>query len=193
MLFLDIETQNDWTGGDFFKTEDMKISYVGVINSETGESLDFWESDLDKLHDLLMQGQKVVHYNGFTFDMPIIANYVGTDVLEIPQIDLMVAAHKSIGFRPKLDDLTNATLGYGKIGKGSDAVKYWAGGDLESLKKYCLQDVKVTMDLYNYGLEHRKIKYYDKNGFMKEAEIDWSLGERISAKEQEDAGVISMF
>lgn len=178
MLFLDIETQNDWTNGDSFKISDMKISYTGVIDGETGEEMDFWEDDTEKLFEVMKETDYVVHYNGFTFDMPVIANYVGEEVLALPQIDLMHAAYRTIGFRPKLDDLASATLGYGKIGKGSDAVKYWAAGDLESLRKYCIQDVKVTMDLYDFGVENGYIKYFDKQGFVKQVDIDWDLGKR---------------
>lgn len=193
VIFLDIETQNDWTGGDFFKIDEMKISYVGVIDSVSNTEMDFWEDDMEKLDLVLKSADKIVHYNGFTFDMPIIANYLGPSVLSLPQIDLMHAAYKAIGFRPKLDDLATATLGHGKIGKGADAVRYWAEGDLESLKKYCLQDVKVTMDIYNFGLQNGFIKYFDKNGFIKEVQIDWKSGERGGEPEPVDIGAISMF
>lgn len=191
MLFLDIETQNNWSAGESFKIKDLRISYTGVIDGDSGKELDFWEDDTEKLGELLKQADMVVHYNGFTFDMPVIANYVGDDILDVPQIDLMVAAYKAIGFRPKLDMLTNATLGYGKIGKGSDAVVYWEAGELDKLKKYCLQDVRVTMDLYNFGKENGYIKYHDRNGFLKEAKIDWSWGEKVPEPKNED--VISMF
>jgi len=179
MLFLDIETKNDWTAGDSFKIENLEISYVGVIDGDTGEEMDFWEEDMEKLGEVMKKTDYVVHYNGFTFDMPVIANYIGDWVNDLPQIDLMVAAFKTIGFRPKLDDLANATLGYGKIGKGSDAVKYWAAGDLESLRKYCLMDCKVTQDVYEWGRDKGFIKYYDKQGFVVTTDIDWELGKRV--------------
>ena len=190
-LFLDIETQNSWAAGDAFIIEEMKISYSGVID-DTGTEYDFWEKDTPAMAALIKSADLTVHYNGFSFDMPVIANYVSNDILDVPQIDLMVAAHKAIGFRPKLDDLATATLGEGKIGKGSDAPKYWAAGDLESLKKYCLQDVKVTKDLYDFGLEHGYIKYFDKNGFLRQADIDWELG-RNEVKAVEDPQMQSMF
>jgi DEAD/DEAH box helicase domain-containing protein len=186
MLFLDIETRNSWENGDSFKIDDMKVSYVGVINGDTDEELDFWEEDMEKLQELLESGMTIVHYNGFTFDMPVLANYMGESVMDLHQIDLMVAAYKKIGFRPKLDDLATATLGYGKSGKGSDAVDYWATGQLDELKKYCLQDVRVTMEVYKYGVDNGFIKYFDRNGFMKEAEIDWSLGEKLPEEKNED-------
>ncbi len=191
MLFLDIETQNNWLNGETFKVQDLKISFVGVINDETGEELSFWEKDMDKLKELLLSGQKIVHYNGFSFDMPVIANYIGNEVLKVPQIDLMVAMYRTIGFRPKLDDLANATIGYGKSGKGSDAINYWISGQLDKLEKYCLQDVLVTMDIYYYGLKHKEVKYYDKSGFQKVTAIDWSLGE--NDVEEEDEDTLSLF
>jgi len=191
MLFLDIETKNDWTSGDSFKIENLEISYVGVMDGDTGEEMDFWEDDMEKLGEVMKKTDYVVHYNGFTFDMPVIANYIGDWVNELPQIDLMVAAFKKIGFRPKLDDLANATLGYGKIGKGSDAVKYWAAGDLDSLKKYCLMDVKVTKDVYDWGIDKGFVKYYDKQGFVVKTDIDWELGKRVKEVVVDDS--IGMF
>ena len=191
MIFLDIETQNDWSGEDIFRIEEMRVSYVGVIDDE-GREYDFWEDDMDNLMKLMSLSDMIVHYNGFTFDMPVLANYLGDTVLKLPQLDLMVAVAKKIGFRPKLDDLTKATLGHGKIGKGYDAVKYWASGDLENLKKYCLEDVRLTRQTYEYGIQNGSIKYFDKNGFLTETDIDWSLGERVASK-SEDEDVISMF
>ncbi|GAB4157271.1 MAG: hypothetical protein Fur003_0970 [Candidatus Dojkabacteria bacterium] len=190
MVFLDIETQNDWSNGESFKIENLKISYTGVIDSE-GKEHDFWEKDTPQLFEFLKTADMIVHYNGFSFDMPVIANYVGPEVLELPQIDLMVAMYKTIGFRPKLDDVATATLGQGKIGSGADAVKYWAAQDLDSLKKYCLQDVKVTMDVYNFGIKNGFVKYFDKNGFIRQVDIDWTLGQKLPAAVNTDA--ISMF
>ena len=191
MLFLDIETQNNWTNGDSFRVDELRISYVGVIDQETDREYDFWEDDMEKLGEMLKATDRVVHYNGFSFDMPVIANYLGQDILNVPQLDLMVAVSRKIGFRPKLDDLANATLGYGKSGKGSDAVIYWEKGELDKLRDYCIQDVRVTMEVYEYGEKNGIVKYFDKNGFMKDVDVDWTLGENEEAKE--DEGVISMF
>lgn len=194
MLFLDIETQNDWTRGDSFKVRDLKISFVGVIDGKTGEELGFWENELDSLGRLLRKGDKVVHYNGFSFDMPVLANYLGDSITDIPQIDLMVAMYKTVGFRPKLEDLAIATLGYGKSGSGADAVKYWAAGDeisLGKLKEYCIQDVRVTKELYEFGLKEGYVRHYSRSGFLTKVEIDWSSGEKITEKTSQD--IMSLF
>lgn len=190
ILFLDIETQNDWKSGESFKTENLKISFVGVVDDQDKE-YGFWENEMDKLHELMKQAELIVHYNGFSFDMPVIANYLGSSVMDMHQIDLMVAAHKKIGFRPKLGDLATATLGYGKSGSGADALEYWKNQDLESLRKYCLQDVRVTKDLYYHGLTNRTVKYYDRSGFLQTTDIDWTLGEKLAVASSDD--MISMF
>lgn len=188
-LYLDIETQNDWTGGQVFKIADQKISYVGVID-ENGKEYDFWESDMAKLEPLLRSANLVIGYNLIGFDVPIIGNYLGNDINDIPQLDLMVAVYKKLGFRPKLDSLLQATFGVGKIGSGADAVRYYAAGELDKLKAYCLEDVRLTKRLYEFGRDNGYIKYFDKEGFEKDLPIDWDLGKKVKEK---DAGTMSMF
>lgn len=189
IIFLDVETQNDWTGGNVFSTKDLRISYVGVID-EDGKEMDFWEQDMKKLKEVLDSASLVVGYNIFGFDTPVISNYLGPEVHSLPQLDLMVAVQRSIGFKPKLDDLTTATFGQGKIGSGADAVKYYASGDLDSLKKYCMEDVRLTKKLYEFGCDKGYVKYYDRSGFIKEAKVNWKDGEKLPP---EDTGALSMF
>lgn len=177
-IFLDIETQNTWNEETGFTTDGLKISYVGVIEMETNKEIDIWEKDMDKLGEILKKADKVVGYNSFTFDMPVIASYLGDWVKALPQLDVMVAAQMKIGYRPKLNNLSNATLGKGKLGGGLDAIKYFAAGELDKLKKYCMEDVRLTLEVYQYGLEHGKIKYFDRNGFVRDTDIDWKLGEK---------------
>jgi DEAD/DEAH box helicase domain-containing protein len=189
MIFLDIETQNDWTGGQNFSIPDYKISYIGVID-DSGKEYDFWEKDIAKLEPLLKSADLVVGYNSIGFDIPIIGNYLGRDINDIPQLDLMVAVYKKLGFRPKLDSLVTATLGVGKIGSGADAIRYFASGQLDKLKEYCMEDVRLTKRLYEFGRDNGYIKYFDKSGFAKDLQIDWNLGKKVKEK---DAGTISMF
>lgn len=191
MIFLDIETQNDWTGGEVFKLSDQKISYVGVID-EQGNEYDFWEEDLPKIEPMLREADLIVGYNLVGFDMPIIGNYLGEEIVKLPNLDLMVAAYKKLGFRPKLDSLTTATLGASKIGSGADAVRYYAAGEYDKLKEYCLEDVRLTKRLYEYGRDNGSIKYYDKGGFVKDLEIDWDLG-LSDAKKEEEPETMSLF
>ncbi len=184
MIFLDIETKSGVFehGDDAMKK--MEISYAGCIDYDTKELTSIWDKpeDYKKLGDLLFSTDMVAGYNLISFDMPIIANYLGEKVMDIPMLDLMVAFQKAAGFRIKLDNLCKATLGKGKIGSGLDAVKYYAAGELDKLKKYCDEDVRLTMELYDWGKEHGKVKYLDRSGFVVEMPIDWEDG-MINVKE----------
>jgi DEAD/DEAH box helicase domain-containing protein len=71
---------------------------------------------------------------------------------------------KRIGFRVKLDDVAHATLGVGKSGTGLLAVEYWRKGEIDKLREYCLQDVRVTRDVYEQALQHGNVSYFDRMG-----------------------------
>lgn len=191
MLVLDIETYFPLEEANQFNIETHKISYIGLIETVKREEIDIWEDEVNtKLPSLLSASDLIIGYNIFGYDMPIISRYLGVKVLNYPQLDLMHAVKQVIGYRPKLNDLANATLGRGKLGSGEDAARYYFAKDFDSLKKYCMEDVRLTLEVYEYGLEHGQVKYYDKNGFVKEVQIDWSLGyknygKNISANKEE--------
>ena len=88
----------------------------------------------------------------------------------------MIVMKKVIGFRPKLDDLARANDLGGKIGKGADAVEYWQKGELDKLEKYCLEDVRLTYEVWRVGEEEGKLKYYDQSGFLQETPVSWQDG-----------------
>lgn len=174
MIFLDIETK-DWA--ESMAMSEMQISYMAVIDDK-GNEFDFWEKDLPNLKPKLESTDWIVGYNNLSFDTPIIGNYLGAWVNDLPQIDLMVALFKTIGFRPKLDVVATTTLGKGKIGKGSDATVYWAKGELDKLREYCMEDVRITKELYEFGLKNGWVKYIDKAGFVRQVDINWELGKK---------------
>lgn len=183
MLFLDIETKN--TGEmNFIQTQIMQISYVGVID-DNGAELDFWEKDLPNLKPLLENTDWVVGYNSIGFDLPVIGNYLGEDINNVAQLDLMVALYKTIGFRPKLNDVVTATLNKGKIAKGSDAPVFFANGEFDKLKQYCMEDVRLTKELYDFGIANGYVNYFDKQGFIKKVNIDWNLGKKEKKVEEQ--------
>jgi DEAD/DEAH box helicase domain-containing protein len=80
---------------------------------------------------------------------------------------------KELGFRAKLDHLAFATLGRGKSGHGLEAIRLYQAGKWEELARYCLDDVRITYELYEYGLKHGHIKFPDRNGTIKEVKATW--------------------
>jgi DEAD/DEAH box helicase domain-containing protein len=101
--------------------------------------------------------------------------YYNADITAIPTLDLLTRIKDSIGHRIKLDSVAKETLGVGKTGDGLDAIKYYQTGQLEKLEKYCLQDVKVTRDIYDHGLKKGVVSFRNKWNRLIEAEVDFSF------------------
>ncbi len=67
------------------------------------------------------------------------------------------------------------TLGSGKIGDGLDAIRYYHNGDLSALEKYCLEDVKITRGIYDYGLKNGTVKFRNKWNRLIKAPVDFTF------------------
>lgn len=186
-LILDVETKKtfDEVGGYF--PDRLGISFVGVCIrdgfSGKGTMQGYFEQDLPKLFPLLEKADLVIGFNVDQFDMPTFANYYTGDISQIPTLDIMLKIKDSIGHRISLDSVAQETLGIGKSGDGLDAIKYYRNGELDKLKDYCIQDVAVTRDVYDYGLQKGKVKFKNKWNRVIEAPVDFSF------KPQKDSGV----
>ncbi len=177
-VILDVETKKtfDQVGGYF--PGRLEVSFVGVNvrdrDGEAGEMQSYFEDDLPDLFPLLERADVVIGYNIDGFDMPALAPYYTGDIEAIPTLDIMDRIKDSFGHRIKLDSVAKETLGVGKIGDGLDAIKYYKNGQLDKLEKYCIQDVRVTRDVYDYGIKKGKVKFHNKWGRMIECEVDFS-------------------
>ena len=65
------------------------------------------------------------------------------------------------GRRFKLDSIAEGTLNINKSGHGLQAITWWKQGDIEKIRQYCLDDVKITKKVYDYALKNSKLKYKD--------------------------------
>ena len=102
--------------------------------------------------------------------------YYPGDLTEIKSIDLLEAIKESLGRRLRLDSVAEATIGAKKSADGLAAVRWWRAGEVEKVKKYCEQDVKVTKEVFEYALKNSRVFYMD-NGQKKEIPLtttDWS-------------------
>jgi DEAD/DEAH box helicase domain-containing protein len=76
-------------------------------------------------------------------------------------LDLLEEIEKVIHHRIKLELVAQGTLGSGKSGSGLEAILYYKNGRLDLLKKYCLDDVKITKQIYDYAMKNGKVLYKD--------------------------------
>ncbi|SRR5258708_2661708 len=187
-IILDVETQKtfDEVGGYF--PDRLKISFVGVCVRENmsgkGDMLGFFEPDLPKLFPLLEEADVVIGFNCDNFDMQTFLPYYQADIMRIPTLDLMVRIKNSVGHRIGLDAVAKETLGIGKSGDGLDAIKYFKNKQFDELKKYCLQDVAVTRDLYDHGLKTGKVKFKNKWNRLVECPVDFTFTPKKDAGTQ---------
>jgi DEAD/DEAH box helicase domain-containing protein len=139
---------------------------------ETDTYETFLEEDLPGLWPRLEHADRIIGYNQKGFDNPVMNNYYAGDLNQIPQCDILELIHKSLGYRVKLDAVAKATLGKGKIGHGLQAVEYWKEGKIKELAEYCLMDVKVTKEVYEFAKENGFVKFEDRLGSIVEIPIE---------------------
>lgn len=178
---LDIETQNtfDDVGGYF--TDKLKVSVVCAYFYETDTWESYLEKDLPRLMKQLEHAERIIGYNSIGFDMPVLNNYYAGDLLKIPQLDMLAEIYKSLGYRIKLDDVAAATIGTRKSGHGLQAVQWWKEGKIDDIITYCMQDVKVTKEVYEFGKEKGYVLFDDRTGERRMVEIQFGQKEPAKA------------
>lgn len=178
-ITFDIETTNT---SNIIDPKQMEISVVGVHDSLTDTLTAFTVPEFPALWPILEHADVLIGFNSDHFDIPILNKYYTGDLTTIRSIDLLTAVRESLGRRIKLDLIAKATLGTKKSGSGLDAVKWWKEGKYEKVKKYCLDDVKITKDIYEYALKNGFLKYLDF-GKVRQIPIDtssWETGTKTA-------------
>jgi DEAD/DEAH box helicase domain-containing protein len=182
IVYFDLESQRSFRDvGGFSHKAKMGISVAVTYSTARGSYEIYQEHELDRLADELIRADLVVGWNHLQFDYPVLQPYVFHNLAEqTVNLDMMLALESLLGFRLKLDSVASATLGTGKTADGLDALRWWQeykkSGDFAPLRKiaeYCAFDVKVTMCVHQYALEHGLLKYDDKSGRTTEVTVNW--------------------
>ncbi len=178
-VILDVETIRtfDQVGG--YHPEKLGISFVGVIERDgfegKGREYRYFEKDLPKLWPLLESVDVVVGFNTDGFDFPALQPYYAGKVGDLPSLDLLARIKESVGHRISLNAVAVQTLGAEKLGNGLDAIRYYADGELDKLAEYCMKDVEITRDVYDFGREKGFLKFLNKWNDLVEAKVDFSF------------------
>lgn len=174
-VVLDIETSNTFEDVGGYEHDKLKISVIGCYFYENNEYRAYEEHEFTELWLRLEKADRLIGYNTEGFDFPVMNNYYPGNFNAFPSLDILVQIHKALGFRLKLDDVAASCLGYGKTGHGLQAVEWWRQGEKEKVKKYCLDDVRVTKEVYEYGLKYQALAYTDRFGERKGIPVDFTL------------------
>ncbi len=184
-IVLDLETQKSFEEvGGRGKNHLLKVSVCCIYDYSADRYLAYEEKELAKLAPLLQTADQIIGYNIKDFDFEVIQPYLNFDIFQVPYLDLLEEIEKALGHRLKLESVAQGTIGSGKSGSGKEALLYFKNGRMDLLKKYCLDDVKVTRQVYEYGLKNQKLLYKD---FFKTKEIPLKIKDpqpRMGVKHQ---------
>jgi len=156
-LVFDIETSNIFQEVGSNDPVDLSISVVGIYEYENDKYSTFLVEEFNKLWPIIENTDMFITFNGDHFDIPLLNKYYSGDLFKIKSLDILKEMQKVAGRRMKLDQIAEGTLGTNKSGHGLDAIKWWRDGEVEKVKKYCLDDVRITKDVYEYALKNNKL------------------------------------
>ena len=176
-IVLDLETQKSFQEvGGRGKNHLLKISVCGIYDYSTDKYSIYEEHELSKLSPILQTADQIIGFNIKDFDFEVLKPYLNFDIFQVPYLDLLEEIEKVIGHRIKLELVAQGTLGAGKSASGLEALLYYKNGRMDLLKKYCLDDVKITKQVYDYALKNNKLLYKD---FFKTKEIALKIPEAL--------------
>ncbi|KKU94456.1 MAG: hypothetical protein UY26_C0001G0008 [Candidatus Jorgensenbacteria bacterium GW2011_GWA1_48_13] len=149
-IVFDIETKNSFqdVGGDQ-NVRDLLVSVVGAYSYDEDKYYVFGENELGGLVPLLKRAGLLVGFSSKRFDIPVLEKHFDFKLTSIPHFDILEEIEKSFGRRIGLGVLAQANLGVGKTGHGLEAIEMYKRGEIEKLKSYCLQDVKITKEIFD--------------------------------------------
>lgn len=178
-IVFDIETKNTFRDVGSREAVDLDLALIAIHDSKTDEYLTFLEEDLKNLWPIIESADSIIGYNSNYFDIPLLNKYYPGDLTQVKSVDIMKAIQDSLGRRIKLDDVAKATLGKEKSGHGLQSVTWWKQGEIDKIREYCIQDVRVTKEVYDHAIEHGHLKY-TQGGQTREIPIDtsdWEIAE----------------
>lgn len=169
-LVFDIETQNFFTdpdvGWDNFSA--LKISVVCAYSYLEDAYFSFEEHEMEKLAELFSRAGRIVGFSMNRYDVPVLHHYfqrlrtATPNIWEKERIDLLEEIEMAAGSRVSLSKLAEANLGVKKERHGSEAITLYREGKMKELKEYCLNDVRLTKELYDLSRKQNYLLMPDK-------------------------------
>lgn len=143
------------------------ISAIAIYDTKMGWPYLYDDHSIEAAVMHLESADAVVGFASKSFDVPVIEGIIGRK-LAIPFhydiLEEMTSTYAAWGGKRSkgdftLDNVCKRTLGRGKIEHGSHAKALATEGRWGQLFNYCLDDVHLTYDLFNY--------IRDNNGFVR--------------------------
>ena len=179
-ITFDIESISDSAVRRHIDVSEQELTVVAIHDSLTGEYSSYLKEELSHLWPVLERADMLIGFNSNTFDIPLLNRYYPGDLTSLPSLDLLSEVQKVLGRRIRLQSLAEATLGRGKSGDGEKAGKWWREGLTDKVRDYCIEDVRLTRELYEYALAHGALKYKDLRD-VRDIRLDTAHWERVAS------------
>ena len=160
-LVFDIET-SDVFNNEKRNPEDLTLAVIAVYSYPDDTYTAYTQETLSDLWEVMRNIDTLIGFNNNHFDTPLLNKYAPMDLTkEYDSIDLLESVRQSLGRRIRLDWIAEGTLGINKSGDGLQAVEWWKQGKVEEVKQYCIDDVRITKDVFDYALKNEELLYND--------------------------------
>lgn len=158
-IVFDIETRNIFS--DVGKNDPalLDLSVICIYDYERDVYESYLQEELKNLWPIIEKADLLIGYNSDHFDIPLLNKYYPGDLTKIKSLDILKEIKDSYGRRMKLDQVAEGTLNSNKSSDGLQAVRWWKSGEIEKIKKYCIDDVKITKEVYEYALKNKMLKF----------------------------------
>lgn len=170
-VVLDLETKH--TFREVNDPKKLGITVAAIYDYRDHQGRVFMEKEINSLFPILENASYIIGYNVISFDIAVLQGYYPGKVEHFSAFDILEDVREKIGRRLALNDLISATLGKKKSGHGLMAIDYYKEGKWDELKKYCLDDVMLTKELFDYGVKFKEINYLNENGKIT-IKVDWT-------------------
>lgn len=181
-LVMDIETQKLSTDvpGGWGNIGAFGLA-IAVTMHDDGEWESWTEYDTHILIPELYDSPLIVTFNGINFDYEVLRPYdLDPELLYPKSYDILHEMKKVLGHRVSLESVAWATLNKGKSGDGKEAVQWYKDGKLSRVIHYCLSDVEITKQIYEFILKHGFCYYTSLQGVKRPCKLPSTLQETPS-------------
>jgi hypothetical protein len=140
----------------------MGISVIGAYELETNRYRIFLKDNLDEFQNLVEQSEHIIGFNSISFDDNLCrANGINITTTYDLLCEVRIASGQPPHYTPRrtrggysLDALAYANLNCRKSGSGAKAPILWQQGRIGEVIDYCLNDVQITVALWERAQTH---------------------------------------
>ncbi len=146
-VVIDIETKNTFfdVGRDNF--DKLEVSFVGAYSYAQNKYFSFFENEMDEAEEFFKNAGLIVGFSINRFDVPVLKKHF--DLFPVRRFDILDEIEMQLGRRISLNLLAKTNLGVQKTHHGLEAPILYKDGKFDELRDYCLNDVKITKELYD--------------------------------------------